>query len=60
MPELIPVLSKDEIDRSIDDMASRISDDYRGRDLVLIGVLKGAFIFMADLLIREHTLTDPG
>ena len=40
MPELIPVLSKDEIDRSIDDLASRISDDYQGRDLVLIGILK--------------------
>ena len=52
MPEFIPVLSKDEIDRSIDDLASRISDDYQGRDLVLIGILKGAFIFMADLLRR--------
>jgi len=54
MPEFIPVLSKEEIDRSIDDLASRISDDYQGRDLVLIGILKGAFIFMADLLRRLY------
>ena len=52
MPELIPVLSADEIQKAIDDVASRISDDYQGRDLVLIGVLKGAFVFMADLLRR--------
>ena len=50
MPELIPVLSKNEIERSIIDLATRISDDYKGKDLVLIGILKGAFIFMADLL----------
>jgi hypoxanthine phosphoribosyltransferase len=55
MPELIPVLSKNEIERSINDLASRISDDYQGRDLVLIGILKGAFIFMADLL-RQLTV----
>ena len=50
MPELIPVLSRDEIERSIIDLASKISDDYQGKDLILIGILKGAFIFMADLL----------
>ena len=50
MPELIPVLSRDEIERSIIDLASKISDDYQEKDLVLIGILKGAFIFMADLL----------
>ena len=27
-----------------------ISDDYRGRDLLLVGVLKGAVFFMADLM----------
>ena len=30
-------------------MGRRIRRDYRGRDLVLVGVLKGAYIFMADL-----------
>jgi hypoxanthine phosphoribosyltransferase len=52
MPELIPVLSKDEIDRSINDLAQTISHDYQDRDLVLIGILKGAFVFMADLMRR--------
>ena len=33
-------------------MAGDISRDYQGRDLVMVGVLKGAFIFLADL-VRE-------
>ncbi len=55
MPELIPVLDKDAIARYVADVAKKISDDYQGEDLVVIGVLKGAFIFMADL-IRQLTL----
>ena len=55
MPELIPVLDKDAIARYVADVAKQISDDYRDGDLVIIGVLKGAFVFMADL-IRQLTL----
>lgn len=50
MPELIPVLSKEEIDKLVYALAQKISSDYNGHTLVLIGVLKGAFIFLADLL----------
>jgi len=49
MPELIPVLTQDEIQKSIAQVAQKISSDYRGRELVLIGILKGAFIFLSDL-----------
>lgn len=42
--------SREEISRSVSRLAEAISEDYRGKDLVLIGVLKGAFIFMADLI----------
>jgi hypoxanthine phosphoribosyltransferase len=52
MPDLIPVLSKTELRRLVQDLAQRISADYRNRDLVMIGVLKGSFVFLADL-IRE-------
>jgi hypoxanthine phosphoribosyltransferase len=55
MPELISVLDKDAIARYVSDVAKQISDDYRDSDLVIIGVLKGAFVFMADL-IRQLTL----
>ena len=50
MPALIPVLSKDEIDRLVTAVAQRISSDYRDRELILVGVLKGAFVFLSDLM----------
>lgn len=49
MPELKPVLSAEEIDRLVSGLARQISSDYRGRDLVLVAVLKGAFMFLSDL-----------
>jgi hypoxanthine phosphoribosyltransferase len=52
MPELLPVLDQKAIEKLIDETAKRISADYAGRQLVVIGVLKGAFIFMADLVRR--------
>ena len=55
MRELIPVLTADEIHRLVTSMAQRISEDYEGRELVLIAVLKGAFIFLADL-VRQLTI----
>jgi len=55
MPELIPVLKKDEINKMVADVARKISSDYKDRELVLIGVLKGAFVFLSDL-IRNLTI----
>lgn len=49
MPELIPVLKKDDIEHMVVQVASRISSDYQERELVLIGVLKGAYVFLSDL-----------
>jgi len=50
MPELIPVLSREEIKDRISGVAVQISKDYENRELVLIGVLKGAFVFLSDLI----------
>ena len=50
MPEFIPVLQQQEISGLVAEIAREISDDYRDRDLVLLGVLKGAFIFLSDLV----------
>jgi hypoxanthine phosphoribosyltransferase len=52
MPELIPVLDEKTIAKRVDAVAQQISSDYTDADLVIIGVLKGAFIFMADLVRR--------
>jgi hypoxanthine phosphoribosyltransferase len=42
--------SREEIGDKVSKLAGAISEDYRGKEVVLIGVLKGAFIFMADLI----------
>ncbi len=55
MPELIPVLKKNDIEKMIRDVGQIISSDYQGCELILIGVLKGAFIFTSDL-IRHITV----
>ena len=41
--------TEDEIEKSIQRLAAQISQDYAGKEVLLIGILKGAFIFLADL-----------
>ncbi|MGQ9476069.1 MAG: hypoxanthine phosphoribosyltransferase [Actinomycetota bacterium] len=41
-----------EIDERVGELARRITEDYRDRDLVVVGILKGAFVFLADLVRR--------
>jgi hypoxanthine phosphoribosyltransferase len=43
------LISAEEIQDKIATLAKQISEDYRGKDLLLVGVLKGAFVFMSDL-----------
>jgi len=50
MPEFIPVLKKDEINEMVVDVARKISLDYKDKELILIGVLKGSFVFLSDLI----------
>ncbi|MGA9109854.1 MAG: hypoxanthine phosphoribosyltransferase [Smithella sp.] len=46
---------RDVIQKRVRELAGQISKDYAGRELIIIGILKGAFIFMADL-IREISI----
>jgi hypoxanthine phosphoribosyltransferase len=55
MPELIPVIDKETIANNVAAVAKQISVDFNNTELVLVCVLKGAFVFMADL-IRLLTL----
>jgi hypoxanthine phosphoribosyltransferase len=43
------LLSTEDIQTKVAEIGRQISADYAGRDLLLVGVLKGAFVFMADL-----------
>ncbi len=43
------VISKEEIDLAIKKVGEEISKEYDGKPVLLVSVLKGAFVFMADL-----------
>ncbi len=43
------ILSRKKIARRVQELAAQIGRDYEGQDLLLVGILKGAFIFLADL-----------
>src|SRR5580704_5545299 len=43
------VVSQDQLRRRVAELGAQITADYRDRPPLLVGVLKGAFIFMADL-----------
>ncbi|MGI6662243.1 MAG: hypoxanthine phosphoribosyltransferase [Bacillota bacterium] len=44
------LISQAELEKRIKELAQEINRDYEGKDLLLIGVLKGSFMFLADLL----------
>ena len=53
MEGLLPnevLYSQEQIKTRVRELAVQISRDYEGKELIVIGVLKGAFIFMADLI----------
>ena len=53
--QLVLLYARNEIARRVRELALRISADYAGSELILIGILRGAFVFLADL-VRELTI----
>lgn len=49
-PQLKILISRDEIAKAVDRLASEIKRDYQGKQPLLISILKGSFVFMADLI----------
>jgi len=45
-------ITEDEIQGKIDELATQINHDYKGKEVIFIGILNGAFMFAADLLRR--------
>ncbi len=43
------LVTKDQIQAKLRELGEQITDDYRGRDVLLVAVLKGAFMLLADL-----------
>ena len=50
------LIDEERLQERIRELGREISDDYAGRDVLLIGVLKGAVFFMADLM-RQLSVT---
>ena len=44
------LVSAEDLQRRVGELAAEISRDYSGKDLVLVGVLKGAVFFLSDLM----------
>ena len=49
MPELKVLISRQDIAKRVSELAAQISKDYAGESVILVGVLKGAAIFLSDL-----------
>jgi hypoxanthine phosphoribosyltransferase len=44
------LVSSEDLQRRVVELGRQISEEYAGRDLVMVGVLKGAVLFLADLM----------
>ena len=47
--DIRPLVTAEEIDAKLAEIGKQISEDYAGKELLLIAVLRGAFMVMADL-----------
>jgi hypoxanthine phosphoribosyltransferase len=54
-PDVPCLIGAQEIARRVGELAAQISTDYAGREPLVVGVLAGAWVFMADL-VRQVTL----
>jgi len=44
------LIPREEIDKMVTRLADQITEDYKGKEIVMVGVLKGSFIFLSDLV----------
>ena len=53
--KMLTVIPKADIDRRVAELGAEITAHYQGKPLVVVCVLKGAFLFYADLVRQIHT-----
>ncbi|MDC4233516.1 hypoxanthine phosphoribosyltransferase [Actinomyces sp. B33] len=49
------LVTAEQMDQRLDELAAQIDGDYAGREVLLVGVLRGAVMVMADLSRKLHT-----
>ena len=54
------LITQDQIQARVSELGKQITEDFRGEDIVVIGLLKGCFMFIADLMraIDTHVAVD--
>ena len=54
------LMTKEEVQETIESLAARIDEDYKGKDLLIVAVLKGAVMVVADLTraLKSHVEMD--
>lgn len=46
------LINKSKLEKRIEELAKQIEKDYQGKDIVMVGILKGSVMFMAELAKR--------
>ena len=44
------LLTREQLAKRVAELGARITEDYRGKDLLMVGILKGAVVFFSDLI----------
>lgn len=44
------IVAKEELDKRLAELGTQISSDYEGRDILLLGILKGSIVFLTELM----------
>ncbi len=52
------LISEEEIEKRIKELAEEINNDFRGEKVIIIGVLKGSFMFLSDLVKKINLDTE--
>ena len=50
MKDINVLINKSRLDKRLDEMAKEIEKDYEGEQLLVVGILKGASVFVSDLI----------
>ena len=54
-PAMRILFPREEIAARINEMARQIDHDYQGQEILMVGILKGSFLFIADLIRQVQT-----
>ena len=42
------LITEEELQKKVDELGSQITKDFKGKELIVVGILKGSSIFMSD------------